>query len=94
MRPSTTFAGASPFTPVICDDAMPGRRAKVVSKYAPLFSELKHGQAIKCSKADRGLISAALRNHVRAGHIEGVVHTTRDFGDGFARVWLSKGKTK
>jgi hypothetical protein len=92
MRPTTTFAGDNPFTPVICNDEPPALRARTKSKYDTLFSGMTPGQAVKCSKKDIGTIAAALRSHVRQGHVKGLVRTTRDFGDGLGRVWLIKGK--
>jgi hypothetical protein len=73
----------------ICDDEMPTERAKPVSKYEPLFSKMKIGQAIKCPAGSTAAkLANSLRTHADRHGIECVIKTMSDYGDGFGRVWL------
>lgn len=77
-----------PDTLQICDDPLPGCRAKKGRKYADLFKGLQHGKAVKCKPQQVGQISGALRKWIEDGHTTGLVRSMRDYGDGMGRVWL------
>lgn len=76
---------------VICDDPVLPRRVIADSIYGKLFSELKPGKCIKCDTKDVGPTCNALRKYVEEKKLSGVaVRSTRDYGDGFGRVFLVK----
>lgn len=86
--PHATTQHIDPATLVICNDALPSHRAKAGRKYADLFKDLKHGQAVKCKPEHVGQLSGALRKWIEDGHTTGMVRSMRDYGDGLGRVWL------
>ena len=102
MKPQTTFAGkTNPFTgapmkPVdhvdpskltIGNDPLPAHRARA-NKYADLMAKLKPGQCIKCKSSQVGQVANALRKHVETANLDCTIRSTKNYGDGMARVWL------
>lgn len=79
---------ADPETLKICDDPIPGYRAKPKGKYEEVFSQLKVGQCIKCQPEETGKIAHALRTYIAAREISAAVKSINNYGDGMGRVWL------
>lgn len=96
----TKFAkGRNPFTGekdneidikslVIVDDPLPDRKRAPKFKYDEVFKRMKFGQAIKCKPSEVGKVDQALRGYLRRHNVDGRVKSTKDYGDGLARVWL------
>ena len=78
----------SPANMVICNDPIPTHRASPGSKYEPLLSALKIGQAIKCEPGDYLQLVNGLRSWIKRKQIKGTVRSMSNYGDGMARVWL------
>lgn len=73
----------------IVNDPIKDGRAEYGTKYESILAKLKPGQAIKCQTAEVGRVTAALRGHIRKKALKHhLVRSTRDYGDGMARVWL------
>lgn len=72
----------------ICDDPIPTKRASSADKYGAIFNKMNLGQAIKCSAADCGKVSKAMRKYIVVNLIDAKVVSTSDYGDGMARVWM------
>lgn len=103
MKPKTKFAGkTNPFTgestmrPVdhvdpskltIGNDPLPAHRARA-NKYADLMAKLKPGQCIKCAPNHVGQVANAVRKHIIQNGLDCTIRSTKNYGDGMARVWL------
>lgn len=85
-RPKPTDPGSL----MICNDPLPAGRASPGHKYAAIFGALKPGQAIKCAPDEVGRIGSALRKWLDTKGKDGVIRTSKDYGDGRGRVWLLK----
>lgn len=100
----TTFVGKkNPFTgavlkPInnvdpskltIANDPLPAHRSSV-NKYAEIIAKLKPGQCIKCPSSQVEQVANALRKHYGGKEGGYMVRLTKDYGDGFGRVWLLK----
>ncbi len=75
----------------ITNDPLPAGRASSGNKYAGLLAKLKPGQCIKCSTAETGRISNAMRKHLRLAGETFAVRSIKDYGDGMGRVWWLAG---
>ena len=77
---------------LIVNDAPRAVRVQKEHKYDQTFAAMRHGQAIKCSRADLASIASAMRRYVVRTGADAHVKTAPDYGDGMGRVWLMGGK--
>ena len=84
-----------PGTLKVCDDPLPVGRAAAECKYDAFLSTMHIGQAIKCQPHEIGRVSNALRKFLKTNYPVGVVvRSTKDYGDGFGRVWWIAGSAR
>ena len=80
---------SNPDTLEICNDPLKDGRAEYGTKYDAILAKLKPGQAIKCQTAEVGRVAGAVRKWIETKNLKHhKVRSTRDYGDGMARVWM------
>lgn len=77
----------------ITDDPITPRTNVGTDKYAPLFVQMKPGQAIKCQPGDAPKVANAMRKWAKENRAGCVVRAVRHYpADKLGRVWLLEGK--
>lgn len=71
----------------ICDDPVSTKRS-YPSKYEGIIKQMIPGQAIRCPPTQVNRVAGALRKYIIEHKWKANVKTTRDYGDGYGRVWL------
>lgn len=74
----------------IKDDPLPAHRASHAYKYHQVFDRMKPGQCVRCTTADVGKVSGALRKYLelkgKKCQVRSVVRYAGD--EGYGRVWM------
>lgn len=65
-------------------------RSSQVSKYEPIFEQLKPGSCIVCEFDERGTIVTALVKYIKRKGLKCITKSLGRCEDGHARIWMLK----